>query len=215
MVDEINKELISVKDSFKLINDRTLSKVMPYSKLSNECEMVAVNLSKVEDKLEITLKNLGSLKEDETRARDQLFEIKNIINNSKYKIKDYNLPVIPDKFYIELKEAYDAVSEINKEIEKKPISIKTLNLRVDTAQDLSLKLYQTASITTKTAAMAEMAIVYGNRYRSSNKEVEARLTAATKAFMKGNYNESLEIVLNALDIVEPGIQKKLLSRMES
>ncbi len=215
VIDEINKELISVKDSFKLINDRTLSKVMPYSKLNNECELVAVNLSKVEDKLETTLKNLGSLKEDEARARDQLYEIKNIINNSKYKIKDYDLPVIPEKFFVELKEAYDAIGEINKEIEKKPISIKTLNLRVDTAQDLSLKLYQTASSTTKTAAMAEMAIVYGNRYRSSNKEVEKGLIASEKAFYKGNYKESLEIVLNTLNIVEPGIHKKLLSKMES
>ena len=215
VVDEINKELIAVKDSFKLINDRTLSRVMPYSKLSNECELVAVNLSKVEDKLETTLKNLGSLKEDEARARDQLYEIKSIINNSKYKIKDYNLPIIPDRFYVELKEAYDAVKEINVEIEKKPISIKTLNLRVDTARDLALKLYQTASSTTKTAAMAEMAIVYGNRYRTSNSEVEAGLNSASKAFNKGDYKNSLEIVLNALNIVEPGIHKKLLNKMES
>ena len=215
VIDEINKELITVKDSFKLINDRTLSRVMPYSKLANECELVAVNLTKVEDKLETTLKNLGSLKEDEARARDQLFEIKNIINNSKYKIKDYNLPIIPDKFYIELKEAYDAVKEINIEIEKKPISIKTLNLRVDTARDLALKLYQTASTTVKTAAMAEMAIVYGNRYRSSNTEIEKGLNASTKAFNKGNYKDSLEIVLSTLNIVEPGIHKKLVSKMES
>lgn len=214
IVDEINKELISVKDSFKLINDRTLSKVMPFSKLNNECELIAVNLSKVEDKLESTLKNLGSLKEDEARAREQLFEIKNIINNSKYLIKDYKLPIIPDKFYVELKEAYDAIGEINKEIDKKPISIKTLNLRVDTAQDLALKLYQTASSSTKTAAMAEMAIVYGNRYRSSNRDVELGLIASEKAFTKGNYKESLEIILNALNIVEPGIHKKLLSKME-
>ena len=215
VIDEINKELIEVKDSFKLINDRTLAKVMPYSKLANECELVAVNLSKVEDKLETTLKNLGSLKEDEARAREQLFEIKNIINNSKYKIKEYNLPIIPERFYIELKEAYDSVREINVEIEKKPISIKTLNLRVDTSRDLSLKLYQTASETIKTAAMAEMAIVYGNRYRSSNKEVETGLKEAEKAFYKGDYKTSLETVLNALNIIEPGIYKKLLSRMES
>ncbi len=215
VIDEINKELVQVKDSFKLINDRTLSKVMPFSKLSNECEMVAVSLSKVEDKLETTLKNLGSLKEDEARARDQLYEIKNIINNSKYKIKDYNLPVIPDKFYVELKEAYDAIKEIQIEIDKKPISIKTLNLRVDTARDLALKLYQTASNTTKTAAMAEMAIVYGNRYRSSNKEVASGLNASTKAFNKGDYKDSLEKILNTLNIVEPGIYKKLLSKMES
>lgn len=215
VIDEINKELVQVKDSFKLINDRTLSKVMPFSKLSNECEMVAVSLSKVEDKLETTLKNLGSLKEDEARARDQLYEIKNIINNSKYRIKDYNLPVIPDKFYVELKEAYDAIKEIQIEIDKKPISIKTLNLRVDTARDLALKLYQTASNTTKTAAMAEMAIVYGNRYRSSNKEVASGLNASTKAFNKGDYKDSLEKILNTLNIVEPGIYKKLLSKMES
>ena len=215
IIDDINKELISVKDSFKLINDRTLAKVMPYSKLSSECEMVAVNLSKVEDKLETTLKNLGSLKEDEARARDQLCEIKNIINNSKYKIKDYNLPIIPEKFYVELKEAYDAVKEINIEIEKKPISIKVLNLRVDTARDLALKLYETASTTTKLAAMAEMGIVYGNRYRSSNKDIESGLVAATKAFNKGDYKKSLDMVLNTINIVEPGIHKKLLSRVES
>lgn len=215
VIDEINKELIEVKDTFKYINDRTLSKVMPFSKLSNECEMIGVNLSKVEDKLETTLKNLGSLKEDEARATDQLREIKNIINNSKYKIKDYDLPVIPNKFYVELKEAYEAVKEINIEIEKKPISIKVLNLRVDTARDLALKLYQTATVTTKTAAMAEMAIVYGNRYKSSNKEVESGLNDASRAFYKGDYQDSLEIVLNALNIVEPGIHKKLLDKMES
>lgn len=214
VIDEINKELITVKDSFKLINDRTLSKVVPFSKLSNECELIAVNLSRVEDKLESTLKNLGSLKEDEARARDQLHEIKVIINNSKYKIKDYNLPIIPKQFYVELKEAYDAIKEISKELEKKPISIKTLNLRVDTARDLALKLYQTASSTTKTAAMAEMAIVYGNRYRSSNIEVEHGLVTSSKAFNKGEYKSSLETILNALNIVEPGIHKKLLSKME-
>ena len=80
---------------------------------------------------------------------------------------------------------------------------------------MSLKLYQTASSTVKTAAMAEMAIVYGNRYRSSNKEVENGLIASEKAFNKGNYKESLEIVLNTLNIVEPGIHKKLLNKMES
>ena len=214
VIDEINKELIDVKDSFKLVNDRTLIKMFPYSKLDNECEMVAVNLSKVEDKLELTLKNLGSLKEDEARARDQYAEIKTIISDSKYKIKDYNLPIIPKMFYVELKEAEDALKEIAKELERKPISIKTLNLRVDTARDLALKLYKTTSITVKTAAMAEMSIVYGNRYRSSNKEIEKGLILSTKSFNKGEYKDSLEIILNALNVIEPGIHKRLLKNEE-
>ena len=44
VIDEINKELIAVKDSFKLVKDRTLIKVMPYSKINSEIEMVAVSL---------------------------------------------------------------------------------------------------------------------------------------------------------------------------
>ena len=213
-IDEINKELIKVKDDFKLVNDRSLIKVMPYSKLDNECELVMINLSKVEDKLEITLKNLGSLKEDEARARDQLSEIKTIINNSKYKIKDYNLPVIPGKFYVELKEAEDAVREIVRELEKKPISIKTLNLRVDTALDLALKLYQTTSDTIKTARMNEMVIVYGNRYLSSYKEVENAINESTRLFRNGEYKKSLELILNVLNNIEPGIIKRILKGEE-
>lgn len=213
-IDEINKELIKVKDDFKLVNDRSLIKVMPYSKLDNECELVMINLSKVEDKLEITLKNLGSLKEDESRARDQLNDIKIIINDSKHKIKDYDLPVIPRKFYVELKEAEDAVREIVRELEKKPISIKTLNLRVDTALDLALKLYQTTSDTIKTARMNEMVIVYGNRYLSSYKEVENAINESTRLFRNGEYKKSLELMLNVLNNIEPGIIKRILKGEE-
>ena len=213
-IDEINKELIKVKDDFKLVNDRSLIKVMPYSKLDNECELVMINLSKVEDKLEITLKNLGSLKEDEGRARDQLNDIKIIINDSKHKIKDYDLPVIPRKFYVELKEAEDAVREIVRELEKKPISIKTLNLRVDTALDLALKLYQTTSDTIKTARMNEMVIVYGNRYLSSYKEVENAINESTRLFRNGEYKKSLELILNVLNNIEPGIIKRILKGEE-
>ena len=67
----------------------------------------------------------------------------------------------------------------------------------------------------RTAQLAEMSIVYGNRYKSSNKEVESGLNDASRAFYKGDYQDSLEIVLNALNIVEPGIHKKLLDKMES
>ena len=213
-IDEINKELIKVKDDFKLVNDRSLIKVMPYSKLDNECELVMINLSKVEDKLEITLKNLGSLKEDESRARDQLNDIKIIINDSKHKIKDYDLPVIPRKFYVELKEAEDAVREIVRELDKKPISIKTLNLRVDTALDLALKLYQTTSDTIKTARMNEMVIVYGNRYLSSYKEVENAINESTRLFRNGEYKKSIELILNVLNNIEPGIIKRILKGEE-
>ena len=214
VIDNINVELKSIKNDFKNVNDRTKAKILPYSKLAKECELISVRLFNTEDKLENTLRTLGSLKEDEARAREQLEEIRVILRDAKYKIKEYKLTVVPKKYFVELKEAHEAINEIIKELEKKPISIKTLNTRVDTARDLVLKLFNTSKELTKTAAMAEMAIVYGNRYRSSIKEVEVGLKNAEKEFYKGEYRVSLELVLNAINIVEPGIHKKLLSAYE-
>jgi septation ring formation regulator len=206
----INKELAGEKDSFKNINDRTLTKVTPYSRLAKECELISVRIAKTEDKLETVIKSLGSLKEDEVRAREQLTEIRTILKDAKNKIKEYKLPIIPKTYFIELEEAKEGIKTIIEELEKKPIIIKDLNTRVDTGRDLVLKLYTLTNELTKTAGMAEMAIVYGNRYRSSYKEIDINLEKAEKEFFKGDYRKSLEISLNALNLVEPGIHKKLM-----
>ena len=211
ILDVISKELQGEKDSFKQINDRTLTKVTPYSRLAKECELISVKIAKSEDKLESVMKSLGSLKEDEIRAREQLTEIRSILKSAKNKIKEYKLPIIPKHYYVELDEAKEGISSIIDELEKKPIVIQTLNTRVDTGRDLVLKLYTHSNELTKTAQMAEMAMVYGNRYRSSYKEIDLDLRKAEKEFRRGDYKKSLEISLNTLNIVEPGIHKKLLS----
>ena len=207
----INADLFSLKEHYKRINDRTLTKVTPYSALAKECELINVNIAKIEDKLEVTIKNLGSLKEDELRAREQLTEIRTILKEAKNKIKSYKLPIIPKKYFVELEEAKEGIQGIIKELDKKPIEINELNIRVDTGRDLVLKLFSLSSELSRTCGMAELAIVYGNRYRSSYKEINDSLKIAEKEFKKGEYKKSLEISLNALNIVEPGIHKKLMS----
>lgn len=214
-LDSISKELTIVKENYKTINDRTLTKITPYSRLSKDCELISVKLVKIEDKLESVIKSLGSLKEDELRAREQLIDIRTILKDAKTKIKNFKLPVIPKEYFVELEEAKEAIGEIKTELERKPIVISTLNTRVDTGRDLVLKLYNLSNELTKTAAMAEMSIVYGNRYRSSYKEIDVALNKAEKEFKKGDYRKSLEIAINILNQVEPGIHKKLMSAYES
>ena len=63
----------------------------------------------------------------------------------------------------------------------------------------------------KTAMFAEMAIVYGNRYRSSAQDLNRHLGYAEKLFFTGEYKKSLEMSINALNKVEEGIYDKLLS----
>ena len=76
-------------------------------------------------------------------------------------------------------------------------------------------MYGLSSELTKAAKMAEMTIVYGNRYRSSNKEVETGLIKAEVLFRKGEYKKSLETSIDAISTIEPNIHKKLISAYES
>lgn len=210
IITNINKEIESAQKDYDIIINSYRSKTFAYSKLARELEHLNVQVSKTEEKLDISLRTLGSLKEDELRAREQLDEIKAILKQAKEKINSYNLPVIPKNYYIELSEANDAIKEMIKELEKQPISIKILNTRVDTARDLVLKLFNTTNEIVKTAYMAEMAIVYGNRYRPVNKEIDFGLTKAENLFFKGNFKSSLENAITSINVVEPGIYKRLI-----
>ena len=213
IIGTIKDDFSNIRDSYDRIVEMERSKVLAYSKLSKEMEILNVKLVKAEEKLNVTLRTLGSLKEDEKRAREQLDEIKEILNQAKEKVRSYKLPVVPKNYYIELSEAVIAINEMAKELDKRPISIKTLNMRVDTARDLVLKCYNTINETIKTAKMAETAIVYGNRYRI-NREVDFGLQKAESSFYKGNFKNSLENAINAINLVEPGIHKRLLEEYE-
>ena len=215
VISEIRDELIEERMTYDKIIEIYRGKKMAYSYLAREMEIVNNKLLNTETKLSATLKNLGSLKDDELRAKDQLSEIKDILYQTKEKARMYKLPIIPKNYYIELSEASEAISEMVSELEKRPISIKTLNMRVDTARDLVLKVYNTINETTKTAKMAETAIVYGNRYRINNKDVDFGLIKAENAFYKGNYKNSLEQAISAINIIEPGIHKKLLAEYKT
>ena len=214
VIDVIASEIVEIKEDYHRIIEMHRRKTFAFSRLSKEMEILNSKLLKTEEKLEQTLRSLGSLKEDEKRAREQLDEIKKILNQAKNNMRSYKLPVTPKNFYVELSEAAGAINDMIQELDKRPISIKILNTRVDTARDLTLKVYNTTKEAVKTARMAEAAIVYGNRYRAMYKDVELGLIKAENAFYKGNFKISLENAINAINIIEPGIHKKLLEEYQ-
>lgn len=207
----IREELHTLTSDYNILSAHTGNNTFAYSKLTKEVEALVVRLSNIEDRLDTTLNTIGNMHDDELRARQQLDEIREILKNAKFKMRDYNLPVIPNSYYVELNEASLAIKEIIKELEKKPITIEVLNTRVDTARDLVLKLYGRTKELLKLARFAEMAIVYGNRYRSSNEELNNILNTSERMFYKGEYKNSLENTINILNKIEPGVYDKLLS----
>ena len=216
VIHSIRKEVDGLNTNFKVLQDHTkFNNTFAYSKLVREIEGLSNTLSYTEQKLDGLLNVIGGMHDDEIRARQQLEEIKLVLKDSKSSMRDYKLPVIPDYYYVELNEANNAIREIVKELDKKPITIEVLNTRVDTARDLVLKLYTKTKDLIKNARFAEKAIVYGNRYRSSNSDVNNSLNMSEKLFFKGDYKESFELTINALNKVEPGIYNKILNLYSS
>ena len=209
IIDELNLNIKAIQNDYEIIVENYRTHSFPYSKLSKELSILNNRLSNNEDTLELTIKKLSSLKDDELRARDQLDEIRRVLKASKEKIKTYNLPVIPKNYYVQVSEANDALDVMIDELNKRPISIKTLNTRVDTARDLVLKLYKTTSECVKNARLAENTIVYGNRYRTNN-TIDSALEKAENLFFKGEYSSSLEVAINAVAEFDSDIHDKIL-----
>ncbi len=207
----IKTDLDKLDADYKVLIEHTSNNTFAYSRLTNEIENLSLKLSRLNSQVDSILDSVGSMKEDEARARQQLDEIKGILKQAKDKIKEYNLPVIPKNYYVELNDAQSAIKEMVKELDKKPITIEVLNIRVDTARDLVLKLFQTTKEMVRTAMFAEMAIVYGNRYRSNVTDLDKYLRYAENLFYKGEYKKSLEVSINSLNKVENGIYDKLLN----
>ena len=209
LIDEVSKSLNIINENYKSLNDHVGNHTFAYSKLLDEVEGLSKDLSLAEDKLDIALNEIGTMRDDEVRARHQLEEIKLVLKESKDKMREYNLPVIPNNYYIELKEASLAIGEIVKELSRKPITIDILNTRVDTARDLVLKLYSRTNDLLKYARMSEAAIVYGNRYRSSYTELNKELITSEQLFYKGEYKKSLANTVNILKKIDGSITSRL------
>lgn len=206
----LNTEFDGIIKDYEKLETLDKNHSFPFSKLNAELEIIMLKLTKLSEKLNAILQKVGNLKDDEERARGQLEDIKLLLKQSKYQIRKNRLPIIPDNYYVELREASDAIKEIQVELSKKPLDVDTLNVRVDTARDLVFKLHNTTAEMVKTALLSEYAIVYGNRYRSSKPVINEGLIKAENLFFKGEYKKSLELSISTLDVVEPGIHKKIL-----
>ncbi len=211
IIDEVNKDLTVIKDDHHKMLEKVKNKATPYSSVNDEVEKLSNRLKQVESTLDIALKSLGNMYEDEQRAREQLEEIERLLKECKEKMREYKLPVIEDRYFVELSEANEAILEVIKELSKKPIAIKTLNTRVDTARDLVLKLYNTTVSMIKTAKMSEMAIVYGNKYIPLHEDIEEGINRARNLFFKGDYTSSLKVSVDTIKLVDDNFERKLLA----
>ena len=208
IIDQLNLKLSAIIKEHKKLHRDIKKGMESYKKHNITINELMVKLNNVSNDFDNALRTLGSFYEDEKRAHEELKNMTELVKKCKNSVRNYKLPIIHDNYFVEMEEASDAIEEVKKEINNKPIIIKNLNIRVDTAKDLTFKLYVTTSDMIKYAYFSELLIVYGNKYRD-NKDISRGLSKAELMYYRGSYKESFTLLLKVIKLIDSDLVTKI------
>ena len=208
IIDQLNLKLSAIIKEHKKLHRDIKKGMESYKKHNITINELMVKLNNVSNDFDNALRTLGSFYEDEKRAHEELKDMTELVKKCKNSVRNYKLPIIHDNYFVEMEEANDAIEEVKKEINNKPIIIKNLNIRVETAKDLTFKLYVTTSDMIKYAYFSELLIVYGNKYRD-NKDISRGLSKAELMYYRGSYKESFTLLLKVIKLIDSDLVTKI------
>lgn len=163
----------------------------------------------VVERIESSTSKIMNLRADEQRAREQMVEIQYLVDQSRKMMREAKLPIVPGNYRVYVADAKDGIKYISDELDKVPIVVDDLNQRVDTSLELAYKLYNNTKKIIKESMLSEVAIIYGNRYRSNVSNVDKEISKAEELYYRGEYHDALNTVVNILEKTEPGIYSQL------
>lgn len=207
-INEFKNLVNSLSDEFKALHT-TPDEKSTYFDLLEKLNSISERAIILNDKIENSTSKIMNLRADEQRAREQIVEIQYLVDQSRKMMKKAKLPVVPSNYRVYVADAKDGITFIIDELNKAPIDVDALNKRVDTSLELAYKLYDHTKKIIKESMLSEVAIIYGNRYRSNISVVDKEITKAEELYYRGDYHDSLNTVVNVLEKTEPGIYSQL------
>ena len=189
----------SLLQSTKVIEENS----MPSSSLMLKLKESLQDVHNVKNDLSHAFDRLSSARNDEDRAKKQLLKLHLIMNEIQVKIRKFKLPVISETYEGDLRKSYQYVNSIAKLLEESPLDIQLLNATVNDAIDHIYKLYNNVNNLVGTVEMIENTIVYGNKYRSQDAELDTQLTRAELLFRNGDYTQAIKVAIAAVEAVQP------------
>ena len=234
LIKQVNEEFDEIKDLYVLhhnesknleLENELLEKIeieknelvalqLNTNYIASELEIKARKLLPIYNALVIALNayknNIHDKRADEKRIWDEYYNMLYIIKDCETRLKDMNLPMLSQAYYDTIAESKNGVEKIIALLNEKPLNIDFINKEVSYVSDSIYKLYDNSRNLLKTAQMAENAIVYANRYRSTYPEINSKVELAQIFFNNGEYTKSLSSAIEALEIKFSSIRKELL-----
>lgn len=205
----LEKQIEQLFQNHETFKEKLTANNCANTELRNDLTADIEKLEKLDEELEQYKKQIDNLRKDELEARNQIEWMTNELNKTKRKLRQSNLPGIPNFILSLLEEAMTKNERVLEVLEKQPLdivqvqkSLQEAKNSVENALDQTNRLIEQANLT-------EVVIQYANRYRSRDPILAAKLLEAEELFRKAEYELALEQAAQALEEKEPGALKRI------
>lgn len=201
--------LENLQQRFDLLQSRTEEKQSAYSSLEEELREIREELTKVDVIQSEFAGSLTNLRIDEHEARSQVENLKRRLQETDRMLHKANMPGIPEEMDIRLEEAEEHLFVAMQGLQEVPLNMKLVDSYLIKAERCIDEVSDKAIEMVENVLLIERIIQYGNRYRKTNPQMNAKLLEAEESFRQLRYSKALEEAATAVENFEPGAMKRI------
>lgn len=205
----LEKSIAQTKNDFEQFSLDLADQDMAHSNLRAQLEE---NMDKLESlgKQQSEFKaKVQNLRKDEIEARESLSVLRRQVNDLKRKLRQSNLPGVPNFIEIVVETATSHNDKMMKSLEKQPLDIAAVNHALTEAEVAVNDAKDQIEVMLDQAYLVEQVIQYANRYRTKYPLLAAQLLESERLFRSYEYELSLEHAARAIEEIEPGALKRI------
>lgn len=196
--------------NWRLFQDANLNRTQTFSEQRSQLEKHRKEWSGLTKEIQQLKDRLYTLRKDEKKALDTFASVKRQLLEDEMLLQRSFMPRIPSPLLNDLDDADENVKAAEQTLDEVPVEIARANADVDEADKSVRRFHQRLIATLEQVRMAELAIQYGNRYRSSDEELHEQFKEAEKHFHKGRYDDAVNTAVGAMEKKNSNIREVLL-----
>lgn len=195
--------------------DETEKNTTRYSAIVDNIDYLKNNAHTIHEEQNSIQEHLVNLREDDAEARENI----NYVNDRKEKVyrelMSSNLVTLPEQFIVMKHEIEMNIREIDNYFSRRPLNVEYVKAKVNDTVLMMNKFEQEAYAVMRDSQLTELMIQYGNRFRSTDPDLNNQLNEAERLFKENRYKRALDVAKDAVESAEPGSAGKIEKQFDT
>lgn len=186
-----------------------------YSAIVDNIDYLKNNAHTIHEEQNSIQEHLVNLREDDAEARENM----GYVNDRKEKVyrdlMSSNLVTLPEQFIVMKHEIEVNLREVENYFSRRPLNVEYVKGKVNDTVMMMNKFEQEAYAVIRDSELTELMIQYGNRFRSTDVDLNAQLNEAERLFKENRYKRALDVAKDAVESAEPGSAAKIEKQFDN